>query len=66
MAISVFDFHYLIGTPQGVENIREEHRLGLFTDAQYRDALEQAGLEVHYEAGGLDGRGIYFGVKPVI
>ncbi len=60
---SVLDFHYLIGTPQGVESFSEIHRLGLFTDAQYRAAFEEAGLEVHFESEGLDGRGIYIGVK---
>ena len=62
--VSILDFHYLIGTPQGVENIHEEHRLGLFTDAQYRAAFENAGLDLYYDPQGLDGRGIYIGVKP--
>ncbi|MEO8393692.1 MAG: class I SAM-dependent methyltransferase, partial [Chloroflexota bacterium] len=61
--ISVLDFHYLIATPQGVESFNEIHRLGLFTDAQYRAAFEQAGLQVYFESEGLDGRGLYVGVK---
>jgi len=61
--VSILDFHYLIGTPQGVENIREEHRLGLFTDQQYRAAFELAGLDLYFDPKGLDGRGIYIGVK---
>jgi SAM-dependent methyltransferase len=61
--VSVLDFHYMIGTPQGIEEFTEIHRLGLFTDAQYRNAFDQAGLELHHDAQGLDGRGLYLGVK---
>ncbi len=63
--LSVMDFHYLIGTPDGVEHFTERHELALFTDAQYRAAFEGAGLETELDAGGLDGRGIYLGMKPL-
>ena len=60
-AVSRFVFHYLIGTPDGVEHLTERHELTLFTDAQYRAAFEQANLEVAFEAEGLTGRGLYLG-----
>ena len=62
--ISFLDFHYLIGTPDGVEHVTERHELGLFSDEDYRAALRGTGLEVHFDTPGLDGRGMYIGVKP--
>ena len=62
--VSILDFHYLVGTPQGVEYFTEQHDLGLFSDEQYRAAFAAAGLEVAFDAEGLDGRGLYVGVKP--
>jgi ubiquinone/menaquinone biosynthesis C-methylase UbiE len=60
---SVLDIHYLIGTPHEVTHFTEKHVLGLFSDAEYREALEEAGLEVYYDKEGLFGRGMYIGVK---
>lgn len=59
--ISSFDFHYLIGTPQGVDHIVEHHELGLFEPAEMRAALESAGLRVSYDEQGLTGRGLWIG-----
>lgn len=59
--VAILDFHYLVGTPEGVEHLTERHELGLFTDEQYRAAFTQAGLAVAYDAEGLIGRGIYIG-----
>lgn len=63
--VSILDFHYLIGTPEGVESFTERHELGLFDDAHYRAAFAAAGLETYFDAEGLDGRGLYVGVKPI-
>ena len=63
--VSILDFHYLIGTPDGVEYFSERHELALFTDEQYRAAFAGAGLETSLEMPGLDGRGMYVGVKPL-
>lgn len=62
--VAILEFHYLVATSEGVEQFSEHHELGLFTDEQYRDAFESAGLEVAYDAEGLIGRGIYIGVRP--
>lgn len=62
--VSTLHFHYLVGTPEGITYFTEDHELGLFTDADYRAALAGAGLETHFDAYGLDGRGMYIGVKP--
>ena len=63
--VSILDFHYLIGTPDGVESFTERHELGLFDDVHYRRAFAAAGLETYFDATGLDGRGLYIGTKPI-
>lgn len=55
----VLTFHYLVGTPRGVEYFTERLETGLFTDEEYRVALTQAALDVEYDARGLTGRGLY-------
>lgn len=61
--LSVFDIHYLIGTGDGVKHAVEHQELGLFSQAEYLDAFEKAGLEVTYDAEGLFGYGMYFGTR---
>ncbi|HKS69035.1 MAG TPA: class I SAM-dependent methyltransferase [Ktedonobacterales bacterium] len=61
--IAVLDFHYLVATPEGVEQFTEHHELGLFTEEEYRAAFTQAGLEVLYDREWLGGRGMYIGTR---
>jgi SAM-dependent methyltransferase len=60
----LLNFHYLIGTPQGIEYLTEQHRLGLFATEDYLAAFSGAGVEVSYDPDGLTGRGLLVGVKP--
>jgi ubiquinone/menaquinone biosynthesis C-methylase UbiE len=62
--VSILDFRYLIGTPEGVDSLTERHELGLFTHDEYVDAFENAGLKVTHDAQGLTGRGLYIGKRP--
>jgi ubiquinone/menaquinone biosynthesis C-methylase UbiE len=62
--VSILDFHYLVGTNEGIQHYTEKHELGLFTHAQYMAAFEAAGLHTTYDEKGLDGRGLYIGEKP--
>jgi len=62
--ISILEFHYLFGTPKGIEHFTEIHELGLFTHKEYMDAFEAARLNVIHDPKGLDGRGLYIGRKP--
>lgn len=62
--ISYLDFHYLVATPGGIEYFSETHSLGIFTDDEYQQAFLGAGLEVTHDPVGLDGRGLYIGIKP--
>lgn len=61
--LSILDFHYLVGTPQGVEHFTELHQLRLFTHADYQEAFREAGLSVVFDDHGLTGRGVYIGVQ---
>ena len=59
-------FHYLVGTPDGIEYLTEEHRLALFSDDEYIDALRGAGLAAAVVANGLmPERGLFIGVRPL-
>ncbi len=65
--LSVYDIHYLVGTPGGIEYFIEREELGLFTHAEYLAAFENAGLRVSYhaKAGLFDAHniGMYQGIK---
>jgi SAM-dependent methyltransferase len=62
--VSILDFQYLVGTPEGIEHFTERHELGLFTHEEYVRSFEDAGLSVMYDAHGLTGRGLYVGIRP--
>lgn len=59
--VSVLDIHYLVGTPKGVEFFKERHEMGVFTDHEYREAMQLAGLTVEHDPVGLFDRGLYVG-----
>jgi hypothetical protein len=61
-AMSIIEFHYLVGTPRGVEHFTELHELGLYTHEEYLAAFEACGLDIRYEKDGLIGRGVYVGI----
>jgi ubiquinone/menaquinone biosynthesis C-methylase UbiE len=64
--ISVYNTHFLVGTPKGIEYVIERHEYGLFTHEEYQDAFHQAGLDVKYDPRSLfsgRGNGIYIGKK---
>jgi SAM-dependent methyltransferase len=57
--ISILLFHYLRGTPNGIEHYSERIELGLLTRDEMTWAFESAGMKVRYEPEGLIGRGLY-------
>lgn len=61
--LSFFTFHYLVAAPDGIEHFTELHELGLFTGDEYLNAFRMAGLNVLHDPTGLDGRGLYIGLK---
>lgn len=42
--LSVLANHFLVGTPEGMETMQENHVLGLFSPEEYLDAIRNAGL----------------------
>lgn len=64
---SVFDIHYLVGTPQEITHFVEREVMGLFTLDEYATAFRRAGLEVeHLDAELFPGHryGIFVGRLP--
>jgi len=57
--LSIVDFHYLVGTSDGVAYFTERHEVGLFTHDEYLDAFRDAGLAVDFDPDGFMGRGLY-------
>lgn len=64
--IAVLDIHYMIGTPEGIEEFTEVHELGLFSKPEYEAAFREAGLSLEYSAEGPCGRGLYSGQKTEV
>jgi SAM-dependent methyltransferase len=61
--VTVLDFHYTVGTPEGIETFTERHEVGLFSHEDYLGALTNAGLTPYHSPHGLMGRGLYIGVR---
>jgi SAM-dependent methyltransferase len=61
--VSLIEFQYLVGTPKGIKHDAEIIELGLFTKKEYLDAFRLTGLKTIYDPIGLDGRGLYIGIK---
>jgi SAM-dependent methyltransferase len=58
------ELHHLVATPDGIEHVVDEHRLTLFTEAEYETAFRDAGLAVERIDSPMPGRDRYIGVKP--
>lgn len=59
-AVSILEFHYLVGTRDGIQHLSEEHHLALFTRKEMEEGLKAGGLElIRYEEPGLTDRGLY-------
>jgi ubiquinone/menaquinone biosynthesis C-methylase UbiE len=58
--ISKLEFHYLIGTAEGIDHRVERHELGLFTTAETLERFRRAGFtDVTHDPEGLTGRGMF-------
>ena len=58
-SLSVLNFHYLVGTSEGVQHHTERHELGLFSIEEMLGAFKKSGLKVKFDEKGIAGRGMY-------
>jgi ubiquinone/menaquinone biosynthesis C-methylase UbiE len=63
-SLSPLLFHYLRGTPGGIEHYSETLELGLFARDEMTRAFAQAGTQVRYDPEGLMDRGLYIARMP--
>ncbi|MFF4159694.1 class I SAM-dependent methyltransferase [Streptomyces sp. NPDC001678] len=64
-AASHMRVHYVVAEAgAGARHFVEEHRISLFTRAEYEEAFARAGLEVGYHSGVPSGRGLFVGTLP--
>ena len=61
--ISVFESQYLVGSSEGVTHFTERQELGLFTEEEYRRALNRAGLDLVEIGNGPFGYGLFMGIR---
>jgi 2-polyprenyl-3-methyl-5-hydroxy-6-metoxy-1,4-benzoquinol methylase len=62
--VTILNFHYLVGTiEKGVQYFQEEHKLRLTSTDEMQEALRIADFEYSFDEKGLNGRGMYYGVK---
>ena len=60
---TTLELHHLVGSIDGIEYVVEEHEMTLFSDDEYRDAFERAGLVVDVVASPHPERDRYIGVN---
>jgi SAM-dependent methyltransferase len=58
-SLSVLNFHYLVGTSEGVQHYTERHELGLFSLKEMLEAFKRSGLKAKFDENGIAGRGMY-------
>jgi len=59
-----FDFHYLVGTPDGVEHFTERHEIGLFSPEVYERAFTCLGFDVVHDPSWPTKRGLFIARMP--
>jgi len=64
--LSILDFHFLVGSTKTIEMFEERHEIGLFTLSEYESAFKKAGLNVEYNAEGVNGRGLFIAQKIIV
>ncbi|MEX0686718.1 MAG: class I SAM-dependent methyltransferase [Balneolales bacterium] len=60
---SVFDIQYMVGSSEGIIKFSEKHVMGLWTVTEYKQAFQDAGININFDPKGPFGRGLYYGIK---
>lgn len=63
--VSILLYHYLRGTPDGIEHYTERLELGLFTRDEMMWAFESVQMAARYDSEGLMGRGLYLAMQRI-
>jgi SAM-dependent methyltransferase len=63
--VSILLYHYLRGTPEGIEHYTERLELGLFTRDEMTWAFQSVQMAVRYDSQGLMGRGLYLAMQRI-
>jgi SAM-dependent methyltransferase len=63
--VSILLYHYLRGTPEGIEHYTERLELGLFTRDEMTWAFESVRTAVRYDSEGLMGRSLYLAMQRI-
>jgi len=61
--LATLDFHFMVGTPTGIDYFTERHEMGLFSREEFMSEFEANSMEVMYDPDGLMRRGLYTAVK---
>ncbi len=61
--LAILDFHFMVGTPAGIDFFTERHEMGLFSREEFMSEFEANSMEVMYDPEGLMRRGLYTAVK---
>lgn len=61
--LAILDFHFMVGTPAGIDFFTERHEMGLFGHEEFMSEFEVNGMEVMYDQEGLMRRGLYTAVR---
>lgn len=65
-SITTLDMHHMVGSSEGIEHFLEVHQLALYTDEEFKDAFQKAGIDVvQIDHEGLTGRRLFIAVKPL-
>lgn len=62
--VVTIEFHYLVGTPEGIDHFTESHEIAVFSHDEFLQAFRSAALEPEHDPEGLMERGLYIAVKP--